>query len=144
MSELPRWSAPIVGAVVGAFLGLRSSRDIEGPLLFIIAGGAAIGGLAGCLIFLFDSKPASESNPYASPSDFAFDKMAPAPSGVIPRFLAVTSVVLFFAPVMGLGVGVAALIANRNSHDWAKTVSKVGVGIGVVVSALFFAAMFIG
>jgi len=49
--RFPSWSGPLVGILVGAFLGIRK---FPGEEYVFILGCAAAGGLAGCVVMFLD------------------------------------------------------------------------------------------
>lgn len=53
---------------------------------------------------------------------------------LICQFLAVASVLLFFFPIVGLAMGVIAVLANLKTAGWPKIVSWIGGGLSVIAS----------
>lgn len=119
----PRWSAPLVGAVVGSIFGARaarSERQLVSPEWVLI--GAAAGAIAGSLIFLLD-RPR-----HSSPDAVLLD------SSLFGRIFAVLSVPISLLPFIGLGVAAVALWLNRRVAGWPRTMSWIGAILSAIVS----------
>jgi len=126
----------LVGAVDGLFLGFRVARREEFVMLIpTLIGGAVIGAMAGGLVFLLDTPKNSGSINSSTNSN---------PSSVVGRFLAVTGLLLFWAPIIGLVVSVIGWIANFKTTDWAKICSIIGTVIGLLVSGVVVSAIVFG
>ncbi|MEM7454734.1 MAG: hypothetical protein AAF456_10330 [Planctomycetota bacterium] len=142
----PRWSAPLLGAVAGAFLGYRADPGIASPAY--VGGGALIGILGGCLVFLLDSKPQSasqheealrEANP-----NYVNDQVEHfTDPGLVGRFLALIAIVLCIVPIAGLVMGLIAVAVNWKARGWSRMASRIGAGIGLVVTTLVVLTMVI-
>lgn len=57
---------------------------------------------------------------------------------LISKFLALASVALCWAPVVGLVLGVFGILANLKTIGWPKTVSWIGTALSAVVTIAFF------
>jgi len=116
--------------IVGALGGLKFGRNIDVPPFVMILGMAALCGLAGCIVFLVDPRPAAEV-PEGMPEHLVrgyVDK----PSGVVGRFLAIVGCLLCWIPFVGLLLNLAGVAVNWKSRDWARTASLVGLVIGAL------------
>ena len=96
----------------------------------MVLGGAAIGGLAGSLIFLVDPRPTAEV-PEGMPEHLARGYVD-RPSGVVGRFLALVGGLLCWIPFLGLLLNLAGVAVNWKARDWARTASLVGLAIGAL------------
>lgn len=63
---------------------------------------------------------------------------------LVVKFLALASVLLSCVPFVGLGLGVAGLVASYRTGGWIKVASLVGIAIGALVSAVTIVAMLKG
>jgi len=140
--EFPSWSGPFIGMIVGALCGLRAGRNAQIPIYWFILGGAIIGGLAGCLIFLIDPKQPEKASEDLPPN--LADRRVGNPSGVVGRFLAIAGCLLCWTPFMGLVLNLVGLAVNWKSNDWARVASIVGVVIGGLVAVLMVIALVFG
>jgi hypothetical protein len=124
MSSLPRWLAPLVGAVLGALAGLRAARR-NGDLSWLyVAGGAGIGALAGMVVWLLDVP-----NPALA-----------RPASGLGQALAVLAVVVCWIPVLGVLLSAPAFLVNRKAVGWAAKLSRLAFGIAVVLTVVIVAA----
>lgn len=133
--RFPRWTAPLLGVIVGSFCGLRAGLRAQIPLVWFVTIGAAIGGLAGALILLLEPAARVPANP-----DLPAYLQRASPinqSGVVGRFLAVTGSLLCWFPVLGLVLNLIGWALNRKSDDWARLVSLIGLIIAAGTSTLF-------
>ncbi len=64
------------------------------------------------------------------------------PVSFVAKFLAIASVILFWAPLLGIVVGFIALVMNWRNEGWPRVVSWLGVGLSVLVTVLLL-SMFI-
>ena len=135
----PRWSAPLVGMIAGAFCGLKGGLNAQIPIGWFILGGTVIGGLAGSLIFVIDPPPKEEPL-FGMPMTFAI-RAVENPSGVVGRFLAIAGCLLCWTPFLGFVLNLIGLAVNWRSNDWARTASIIGVLIGMLVAIATSVAM---
>ena len=63
---------------------------------------------------------------------------------IIAKFIALASILLFCAPVVGLGLGVAGLIMNFRSGGWPKVVSIVAIVLSLPVTLLGIVGLVVG
>lgn len=130
----PRWSGPFVGMIAGVIAGLEGGVDADIPMAACVLGGAVIGGIAGCLIFLIDPKqPEAVSDDLLSHFDA---RVVARPSGVVGRFLAIAGILLCWTPLLGLVLNLIGLAVNWKSEDWARKISIAGVVVGGAVALL--------
>lgn len=126
-----------MGTVVGAQAAFRNWGEVS-PVYFVI-GGAIIGMFAGCLIALLDSPPRdTPSEPNFEddlPPHLTRKKTVPR-SGLVGKVLALIGIPICLFPLVGLIFTVAALVVNRNSIGWTKTVSWIAVSISICLSVL--------
>lgn len=154
--SFPRWSALLIGPAVGAALGWRVARGGQLPLEMCIAGGMGIGFLAGLIVLLLEpGQPASASQKTPDPFDAAdrflrrqpTSEQCPAPPDIdqtlVGRFLAVLSIVLVWAPLVNLGLAIAAFIANRRTHGWARRISVAALVLALGITIVLVVALFI-
>lgn len=135
----PRWSGPFVGMIVGVIVGLKGDVDADLPMAARFLGGAVIGGIAGCLIFLIDPKQQE-----AASDDLLshFDaRVVTRPSGVVGRVLAIAGILLCWTPFLGLVLNLIGLAVNWKSEDWARKVSIAGVVVGGIVAIVMAIAL---
>jgi hypothetical protein len=58
---------------------------------------------------------------------------------LVPAFLALTGILLFFFPIVGLLInGVSLLLNARRPHHWARTLSRIGFVLAALVHLLLF------
>ncbi len=118
--KFPRWAGPLVGAVIGAVVGLRAMRRERVEDWFYPVGGALLGALAGGVLWLMDAPP-SRPRRYAS---------------AVGTLLAVLAVFPGIFPFVGLPFGIPAFLVNRRVTGWQNTASRLGLGICVVLSVV--------
>jgi hypothetical protein len=63
---------------------------------------------------------------------------------LVAKFLAVASVLVSCFPFVGLGLGVAGLVASYRTGGWVKVVSIIGIVIGTLSSAFAIVAILKG
>ncbi len=140
--SFPRWAAPFVGSVVGAFFSLKAAgREVRGdtPWQWILAGGTILGFVAGGIIWILDS-PATAGNIDAeelSAADLdSEESVSPelVPSSLVGRFLALLCVLLCILPWVGLMVSVPAVVVNYRTRDWTRSVSRICMAIALIVT----------
>lgn len=140
--RFPRWSAPLLGIVVGGLCGLRAGLRAQIPLAWFVVGGGLIGGLAGAFILLLE--PAGyETNDENLPAHFQ-RSVSQHRSGVVGRFLAVAGCLLCWFPILGLVLNLGGFLINRKADDWAWFASLVGLSIGACLSTLFVVLLALG
>lgn len=59
-------------------------------------------------------------------------------------FLAVASVLLFWAPIVGLILGVIAVLLNRRAAPWLRTLSWVGMSLSAVITVAVVILLIMG
>lgn len=140
--HFPRWSGPLVGALVGGLCALRFGLGAQIPLGWCVLGGVLMGGLAGAAILLLEPLPreplGANLPPHLQPLT------ATNPSGVVGRFLAVAGCLLCWFPILGLVLNLVGFLVNRNSSDWARLASLVGLVIGGCLSTVFLISLATG
>lgn len=141
--SFPRWCAPLFGTFAGIFCGGKAGVNSPIPIAYWLFGGAIIGALAGCVVFLLDPAPPEEIPDGIPEHLFRKRRQVENPSAVIGRFLAITGILLCWIPVMGLIVNVAGWILNRKTGDWAKPCSIVGASIGFLITAFVMAVLLV-
>ena len=128
--DYPRWSAPLLGAVVGLLCGARAIGREALPWPVAIVGGGCIGALAGVAIFLLDPK----SKEVEARGSGSLAAQQPQSSGIIGRFLAAMGVLLCWTPFLGFLLNLVGVIVNYRSQDWALKASCWGLVIGTIVA----------
>jgi hypothetical protein len=118
-ATFPPWAAPIVGLGVGACFGVRSGAQHPDE-----HGGNSGGLAAGGFIWLMDRCAPPREASHSAASGFA-------------RTLAVASVLLFLAPIVGRLVSLLAVIVNRRTPGWPSAGSWIGLLASAVVTILF-------
>ena len=112
----PAWQAPIAGAAFVTLIGLQiacqNERDIT---LQWLAGHAGIGALIGLLVLLCDG---------------------PGPGTLLSRFLALISPFTMLLPVAGVLFNVAAYVTNRNHPGMYRSMSRLTLGISLIITTL--------
>jgi hypothetical protein len=142
-SQLPRWSAPVLGLIVGGACGLNGAwANPKVPVLLFGIGGILIGGLAGFIVSLLDPKPIDVqfSGSNANRSPVCQEK----PSGVIGRFLAIVGLFFCWAPFLGLILNLVGFMVNRKSKDWCRYLSKLGLTVGSLATLATIVAKILG
>jgi hypothetical protein len=136
----PRWTAPLVGAGLGALLALRAARRERQPMAWDwLIGGATLGLVAGGLIWLLD-RPAPRRKGAVAETSEAVEQppSASAEQGsLVGRVLALLSILLFCAPFLGFVLGVAAILINSRDGGWSRTVGWIATGLSLVVTIAF-------
>ena len=122
--------------IAGVWASLKGAPVADIPLPQLVLGGAVIGALAGCLVFLLDPADDDALNTPGPQRD-------KQKSGLIGRFLAVAGLALCWTPGLGLVLNSIGLWVNRNSTDWTKTTSKIGVFVGVAVATVLTALYYL-
>jgi hypothetical protein len=59
----------------------------------------------------------------------------------INKFVAILSLLLFWIPIVGVGLGLLAIALNWKTTGWTKTVSFVGAGLAALVLTVLFVLM---
>ena len=131
--RFPRWSAPIVGAALGALLSpsVLDVNDESSWWLWLM--GPAIGVACGLLILLFEPPTTLSNGGQLSPTDSC------AESSLAGRLLALLSLLLFWFPFIGWGLCLMAIIANRNDSGWPWVVSWITLSLAGIEIAIFTA-----
>lgn len=135
-TSFPRWSAPLIGPIVGASIAAAAGRE-AGPAgwLGALACGAALGLAAGVLIWINDAPRYKPPRPY---DPMRFDPEAvPEKGRYESHFLwifAVLSVLLFCMPAIGLLTGIIAFAINYRYGGAALFVSTVGLMLSLLLT----------
>ncbi len=121
--SFPRWSGPLVGAVVGV-LGAWKVMAKEGGEISVekFAYGAVIGACIGSLFLLID-KPQKEGE---EPKDEATN---------LGRIFALMGLIGSLLPVLGLILAMVGVVLNWSKRGWPKTVSIIATVIGILSTA---------
>ena len=139
--EFPRWSGPLIGILAGGYTGLIQFRPGGLPIWVVVLGGAMIGGLAGCLVFLLDPRRPVEASE-GLPEHLV--NTSCQPSGLVGRVLAFLGLLLCWAPFLGLVLNLVGILVNRRTDDWALVVSKIGFVFGAIVSLVTLIGIVLG
>ncbi len=131
--EFPRWSGPLIGMLAGGYCGLSQFRPGGLPIWITVLGGATIGGLAGCLVFLLDSKRPTDASERLSEH---LVNTSHRPSGLVGRVLALLGLLLCWTPFLGLVLNLIGILVNLKTDDWAVLVSKVGLVFSAFVTTV--------
>ncbi len=120
--------------------GRAARRAGEGFSPTWMVGGAVLGLVAGLFVWLLD-KPKAEDEQIsegtqASVGGQAAGAATRSSGSVITRFFAVLSILLCWAPVVGLVLGGIAWFLNRNVRGWPKIASLIGTVIAFLITAL--------
>ena len=139
--RFPRWSGPLLGAIIVPLFVLRRNRNHtidsafgDNYLLFLI-GSSVAGALIGGLVMLLDtssSKAVLDQEIDLLPAD------APSKpqSSIISKFLAITSILLAITGVIGLALGAAGVLSSLRSKGWPYVTSWFGVVLSLPVSVV--------
>ena len=115
-SGFPAWQGPIIaGAMFGVLALVTDHAKWEVSAAPWFAGHIMVGATIGLLVSLCDG---------------------PGPGTLMSRFLALISVVTALLPVVGLPFNLAAFWTNRHHPGFHRTVSRVTLGIGVLISVV--------
>lgn len=115
IARFPAWQAPVVSAVLFAVLAFFTADEYAQVGLGVWVGGhIVVGASIGLLVSLCDG---------------------PGPGTLLSRFLALISVVTALVPILGLPFNVAAFWMNRPHPGFHRTVSRVTLAAGVLVSS---------
>ena len=98
--------------LIGLQIAYVDDRDIT---LQWLAGSTGVGALIGLLVLLCDG---------------------PGPGTLLSRFLALISPFTMLLPVAGVLFNVAAYMANRNHPGMYRSMSRLTLGISLIISAL--------
>ncbi len=140
--RFPRWSGPLIGGLVGGYVGLRNLVNPGGlPIGWMVLGGVLIGGFAGSLAILLDPKR-TENLSEGLPDHLTGANQVPA--GFVGRVLALFGLMLCWFPFIGLALNLIGVLVNRGTEDWALLVSKFGLFVGVIVSLVTLAGIILG
>lgn len=140
--RFPRWSAPLLGIVVGGLCGLRAGLRAQIPLAWFVVGGGVIGGLAGAFILLLE--PTGQETKDENLPAFLQPAVSQNRSGVVGRFLAVAGCLLCWFPILGLVLNLVGFLVNRSADDWARFASLLGLAIAACLSTLFVVLLAMG
>jgi hypothetical protein len=136
--SFPFWTAPIIGAIAGAFFGFKAvarggAQGLE--TWMAIAGCAAVGAFAGFLVALLDPRPDDAA-------DGEHEGLPQPEISLVGRFILLLAVVLCWLPFIGAGFSAATLAITAGRTDWLRTLSYAAVGVSVLVHAAFVALLF--
>jgi MFS family permease len=143
-SSFPRWSAPIIGPIVGGAIAIWVALE-QGLMSWLgaLALGAALGLAAGLLIWLNDAPRANAPRPI-DPARFD-----PEASPELGRYelhflwiVAVLSVLLFWVPLIGLVMGIIAFAVNYRYQGGPKIVSSVGLMLSLLLTCAIIGVQF--
>ncbi len=144
----PRWSAPLVGALVGAVAtALVAPKTGVNLDLQLILGGALVGLLAGVLILLFGSSTAGPP-PSTSSSAGGLNELQAQSTRELPlegyqpdgprmvsgwqRYSIALALGTMILPPVGPVFAVAALVFNWRPGGWRKIASLISLALSVV------------
>ena len=120
----PLWQAPVVAAVLFGLMSVftrgRYANVNDG---IWIAGHVIVGATIGLLVSLCDG---------------------PGPGTLLYRFLALVSVVTALLPIFGLPFNLAAYLMNRRHPGFHRTVSRVTLAVGVMLSCAVAGLLLVG
>ena len=149
----PRWSAPIVGAGAVGAIGFASNGGHPDPFSSweMIAGGAALGFLAGCLIWALEPSPSSEANCSSEmiwlPDGHHLATQASVDQSLLGRVAAVLAILVCWAPIIGTAMGLAAVLANQKSSGWPRKLGWIATGVSLgwvlLIAATSLLALFV-
>ena len=100
-----------------------------------IIGGLVVTVILGAIVFLLD-QPGRRQQEESEREDLV-EGGEHEGGRLVPRFLTFTSILLFFIPIMGLVLAVAALIANWNRPGWSRILSRISLVLSGVVTIAF-------
>jgi hypothetical protein len=120
----PRWLGPVVGAAIGAALGLRASKADGAIGAAWLVGGALLGTVVGGVLWLIDASPPPERRPPT----------------LMGSSLAVLALFPGCVPFVGLVFGFPVFVINQYVAGWQTTASRLGLGLGVVMAVVAFVA----
>lgn len=136
------WSGPLIGGLVGGYVGLQNLVNPRGlPIGWMVLGGVLIGGLAGSLALLLDPIPTGNVTEGLPDHLTGADQV---PAGFVGRVLALFGLLLCWFPFVGLTLNLIGVLVNRGTEDWALIVSKFGLVVGVIVSLVTMAGIILG
>ena len=120
-------NVPVLGAMIGVSIGARSAdKNIDDWKALLI--GAALGAVAGCLVFLLD-RPSSASETDSEESGFENHS-----ARVLPRFLTFLSLALIWAPVVGNFVAMIAVAVNWHAAGSRRKLSILGLILSLPIT----------
>lgn len=119
--EIPAWSGPLAGLIVGALVGLSAIPAPWPIVTLFVATGAAIGCLAGSLLLLWQ-RPKQGTLVL---------------SGWLGKSMAVAALVVSLIPVLGVFVSVDAIWINWRAADWPRSASVIAFGVALIMLVPF-------
>jgi hypothetical protein len=145
--SFPSWAGPFVGAIVGAGLAFKAARREGGGLSWEwVVAGAAMGFLAGGIVWILD-RPLSDSvledddlEPFEDDEVPLVDAVS---SSLIGRFLALLCVLFCLVPMVGLTVGVPAVVVNYRTTDWTRPTSLICSIISLLTTLMMIALLLV-
>jgi hypothetical protein len=143
----PRWSAPFVGLAVGGYVGASSGwYQNQFPSWELIVGGVSLGFCAGCLIWMLDPPPGPKTDCRAEMvwvRQGSQEAMQAPEQSLIGRILALLAILVWWAPGIGTGMGMAAVITNLKSGGWPSALGWIATAFSVVLPiAILLLALF--
>jgi hypothetical protein len=104
-----------------------------------MAGGAALGLLAGGVIWLLEPSPSKWASIRSAGGDFRATEPTAAASAhevFVGRFMTLLSITLFCLPFVGLVLGIGAVWATWKTRGWLRFVSWTGAVLAAIVTIL--------
>jgi hypothetical protein len=131
----PAWAALILVPTIFVHSLVRFVIQGKAITLAWIIGGLAVTVILGGIVFLLD-QPGRRQQEEPEREDLV-EGGEHEGGRLVPRFLTFTSILLFFIPIMGLVLAVAALIANWNRPGWSRILSRISLVLSGVVTIAF-------
>ena len=138
----PAWAALILVPTIFVHSLVRFVIQGKAITLGWIIGGLVVTGILGAIVFLLD-QPGRRQQEESEREDLV-EGGEHEGGRLVPRFLTFTSILLFFIPIMGLVLAVAALIANWNRPGWSRILSRISLVLSGVVTIAFAILMLAG
>ena len=129
-NQYSRILAPVMGAIVGGILAFKTVDPQAQQLteiVVLVLGGAALGAMAGGVVWLMDVP------------DLQLSAEEQEPISSVGSLFALLAVVPGFCPFVGLLFAIPAFILNRKVRGWQGTLSRLGLGVGILLTVLTLA-----